>query len=85
MLSVFFREGLPVYIRKMRTASGIPGGTEIYKTVEYVEKNYGFKPRSCSVFSVDGHGEIIKNELREMNFALIDHGRSDMRFLPGVK
>lgn len=85
MLSVFFRDRLPVYIRKMRTSRGIPSGTEIYKTVEYVEKNYGFKPRSCSVFSVDGDGEIIKNELREMRFNLIDHQRSDMRFLPGVK
>ncbi|MCK4889228.1 MAG: hypothetical protein KAS97_04800 [Candidatus Aminicenantes bacterium] len=85
MLSVFFRDGIPVYIRKMRTVRGIPSGTEIYKTVEYVEKNYGFKPHSCSVFSVDGNGEIIKNELREMKFTLIDHTRSDMRFLPGVK
>ncbi len=85
VITVFFREGLPVYIRKMRTVSGIPSGTEVYKTVEYVEKNYGFKPRSCSVFSVDGHGESIKNELREMHFTLIDHDRSDMRFLPGVK
>ncbi len=85
MLAVFFREGIPVYIRKMRSAGGIPGGNEIYKTVEFVEKNYGFKPRSCSVFSADGNGEIIKNELREMKFNLIDPERSEMRFLPGLK
>ena len=32
-----------------------------------------------------GDGEIIKNELREMKFNLIEHQRSDMTFLPGVK
>lgn len=85
MLAVFFKGGFPVYIRKMRTGGGTDTGSEIFKTVEYVEKNYGYNPRSCSVFSLDGHGDTIKDELKEMKFTLIGHERSDMRFLPGVK
>lgn len=85
ILAAFFRGGVPVYIRKMRTGSSIETGSEIFKTVEYVEKNHGYKPRSCSVFSVAGAGDRIKDELNEMKFTLIGFERSDMRFLPGIK
>jgi len=85
MLSVFFRSGIPVYIRKMRTGRGADVGREIFKTVEYVEKNYDYSPRSCAVFSANGDNLGIQNELKEMKFKLIDHKRPDMRFLPGVK
>ena len=85
MLAVFFKEGIPVYIRKMRSGRGADKGDEILRTVDYVEKNYGFRPISCSVFAKDEEGESIRTSLKDLKFRVIVQERSDMRFLPGVK
>jgi len=85
MLAVFFKEGIPVYIRKMRSGRGADTGDEILRTVDYVEKNYGFRPISCSVFAKNEEGESVENSLRDLKLRLIVQERSDMRFLPGVK
>ncbi len=85
MLAVFFKEGIPVYIRKMRSGRGADTGDEIHRTVDYVEKNYRFRPVSCSVFAKDEEREPIENSLRDLKLRVAGQKRSDMRFLPGVK
>ena len=85
MLAVFFRDRLPVYIRKMRSGKGADTREEIKRTVEFVEKNYGFRPVSCSVISADGPADTIQGELDGMNFKVIAQESSDRMFLPGGK
>ncbi len=85
ILVVFFKDGIPVYIRKMRAGRGSDAGDEISRTVDYVEKNYGFRPISCSVFATDNGKELIDNSVKDLGLKLIDQDRSGMRFIPGVK
>jgi len=85
MLGVFFKDGFPVYIRKMRAGRGADTGDEIRRTVGYVEKNYNYRPVTCSVFSTDEGGDAVKSALKELDFRLIGQEREGMRFLPGIK
>jgi len=85
LLSVFFNNGRLVYIRKMITETGFVSGDEIKKTVAYVEKNYGFKSSSCSLFSAGENKKRILSELIDLKFDIIRFKNSDIRFLPGIK
>ena len=85
MLGVFFKDGIPIYIRKMRAGRGSDTGDEINRTVDYVEKNYGFRPMSCSVFATDDGNELVGNSVKDLGLRLIGQDRSSMRFIPGVK
>ncbi len=85
LLMVFLRGGCPIYIRKMRTENNSVSGNEIKKTITFVEKNYGLKSSSFSLFSVGEDKKSIINELNELKLDNLVFKNSNIRFLPGIK
>ncbi len=85
MLTIFFKNKIPVYIRKMMIGSEISPENEINKTIGFVRNNYGFSPKYFSIFSSDDNFSELKKRITGDGLSFMPRNHSDRRFLPGVK
>ncbi len=85
MIVVFLEKKIPFYFRKFRINDTSESSEEIYKTIEYVKKNYKKTPRTYSIFSMNTENEPLIKDLNGQGFIKIDSGKSEYMIIPGQK